>query len=116
MSDTALDTTGCDIASCDAAFPMLPDCTTANRICRSRSLNRRPMRSLQGMSVIHSERAMISSYNSIIRLCWHQLSPVAARRLLLAKGNQTRMATRGEGHDDDEDVRFGDGRAVLGIK
>ena len=40
----ASDTAGWDIARCVAALAMPPHCTTADRICRSRSLRRRPIR------------------------------------------------------------------------
>src|SRR5262245_42108374 len=40
----AFDTTGREIASCSAAFAMLPFSATARNTCRSRGLRRRPMR------------------------------------------------------------------------
>ena len=45
MSEIAFEMAGCEIASSAAAFAMLPRCTTASRMCRSRSLRRRPFRS-----------------------------------------------------------------------
>src|SRR5882724_1753371 len=62
-----LETTGCEIASCVAAFAMLPFSATASTICRSRNLMRRPMRSVQSISTL-SPQATGTSRNRASRL------------------------------------------------
>ena len=100
-SSIDLEMTGLDMARCSAAFAMLRHCTTAIRMCRSRSLMRRPMRPTTAW------RPHFGSRNDIIRSRMRncQLPKIGARiRTALRTGIGSRLP--GRGHHEFRAVAF----------
>src|SRR5262245_12713522 len=82
--------TGCEIDSAAAALDMLPDCATASRIWRSRSLTRRPIRSAHCMALPCSLIATSISINRNRLL--HQLAPLLQSAERSERGKEAIMS------------------------